>query len=94
LCQGPDGGFIHPSCLVKYAQKKKEELDEILDESVLCDFIEPWDVCTNCKKYYQNTLAVDIVNKCVSYVEREHPDNKKRQVEALSLKLLNLYETS
>ncbi len=89
LCQGMDTGFIHLSCLIEYAQKKKQELDEVLDESDFCDFIEPWEVCTNFKQYYQNTHAVDIANKCVSYVERERPNYRQRKVEALSCKLSN-----
>ncbi len=35
-------------------------------------------------------LAVDITNKFVSFVERNHPNDKQKLVEAIYLKLLSL----
>ena len=36
---------------------------------------------------YQNLLGIDIATNFVSFVQRQYPDNTKRQVEALHLKL-------
>ena len=50
-------------------------------------FRDLWEVCPSCHQDYQNELAVDIATNFVSFVRRQYPDDTKRQVEALHLKL-------
>jgi hypothetical protein len=50
-------------------------------------FTVPWLVCPSCHQNYQNELRIDIANKFVLIVRRQYPDDTRRQVEALYLKL-------
>jgi len=50
-------------------------------------FREPWEVCPNCHQDYQNDLAVDVSAKFVSFVQRKHPNDQPKLVDALNLKL-------
>jgi cation transport regulator ChaC len=54
------------------------------------EFVQPWRVCPSCHQKYQSELAVDIASKFVSFVHGQYPDNTKRQVESLHLKLRSL----
>ena len=80
-CRGTDAGFVHLSCLTEYAASKSEQ------SLGMIEFVKPWRVCPGCNQKYQNELAVDIANKFVSFVRRQDPDDTKRQVEALYVKL-------
>jgi hypothetical protein len=51
------------------------------------------EVCPNFHLRYQNTLKSDIANGFASFVEREHPNNQQKQVEAHVLKLSALYNS-
>jgi hypothetical protein len=83
-CRGTDAGFVHLSCLAGYsAAKSKQARDSN-------EFRKPWRDCPSCHQYYQNELAIDIASKFVSFVRRQYPDNTKRQVEALDVKLCAL----
>lgn len=87
-CRGTDAGYVHQSCLVKYAEKKSEEMasrDPDNQDHYL--FREPWEVCPNCHQDYQNDLAVDVSAKFVSFVQRKHPNDQPNLVDALNLKL-------
>ena len=78
-CRGTDAGFVHLSCLAKYASSKSERLDG-------CDayeFTNPWTACLNCHQSYQNELRIDIANEFVLFVRGKYPDDTHRQVEAL-----------
>ena len=54
-------------------------------------FRDPWKVCPGCHQCYQNELAVDIATKFVTFVKGQYPDDTRRQVESLYLKLNALY---
>ena len=83
FCRGESAGFCHISCIVKYAEQKTKQLDG----RYLNAFKEPWKVCRNCCQYYQNELAVDLAAEFVTFVEKEHPSNQWKQLQALHLKL-------
>ena len=90
-CRGTDAGFVHLSCLVRYAKKKNIEWDRRdPDDRRILDFVRPWKVCPNCHQFYENTLEADIANEFVSFIEREHPNDQEKQVEALRHKLFAL----
>ena len=80
-CRGSDAGFVHLSCLVKYAETKSKQARE------MNEFRDPWHTCPNCNQYYQNEFAVDIAAKFVSFVRGKYLHDTKRQVEALHVKL-------
>lgn len=87
-CRGTDAGYVHQSCLVKYAEEKSEEMasrDPDNQDHYL--FREPWEVCPNCHQDYQNDLAVDVSAKFVSFVQRKHPHDQPKLVDALNLRL-------
>jgi len=84
-CRGTDAGFVHLSCLTKYAATKSKQANG------MNAFRDPWIVCPGCHQDYQNELAVDIANEFVPFVRRQYPRDTQRQVEALYLKLSALY---
>ena len=93
-CRGPDAGFVHLSCLVRYSEKKNIDWDgRDPDVRLFNDFVKPWEVCPNCRQRYQNTLKADIANEFVSSVERKHPNDQQKKVEALVLELTALYNS-
>ena len=80
-CRGTDAGFVHLSCLTKYAAaKSKQALD-------MNQFSDPWRLCPGCHQCYQNELAIDIGTKFVSFVRKQYPDDTQMQVESLHVKL-------
>jgi hypothetical protein len=83
-CRGSDAGFVHLACLTEYAATKS------LQASGMIEFTQPWIDCPGCHQEYQNELAVDIATQFVSFVRRQYPDDTRRQVEALHLKLCAL----
>jgi hypothetical protein len=83
-CRGTDAGFVHLSCLNKYAASKSKQAVGMIE------FIQPWWVCPGCHQNYQNELRIDIASKFVSFVRRQYPDDTQRQVEALYVKLCAL----
>jgi hypothetical protein len=85
-CRGTDAGFVHLSCLTKYAATKSK--------LALCpnEFIMPWRVCPGWHQSYQNDLAINIATKFVSFVRGQYPDDTKRQVESIHLKLRALMD--
>jgi hypothetical protein len=80
-CRGTDAGFVHLSCLTGYAAAKSEHTNR------MTEFINPWERCPSCDQYYQNDFAVDIATEFISFVRRQYPQDTRRQVEALNLKL-------
>ena len=84
-CRGTEAGFVHLSCLAKYAASKSKQARDTNA------FRDPWIVCPGCHQYYQNELAVDIANEFVPFVRRQYPRDTQRQVEAIYLKLRALY---
>jgi hypothetical protein len=85
-CRGTDAGYVHLSCLTKYAESKSKQWDG----QGMNEYINPWRVCPGCHHEYQNELAVDIASKFVSFVRRQYPDDTQMQVEALDVKLVAL----
>jgi hypothetical protein len=55
------------------------------------EFVKPWETCPGCHQEYKNELATDIATKFVLFVRRQYPDDTRRQVEALYLKMYALY---
>ena len=84
-CRGTDAGFVHLSCLTKYAAAKSKQALE------MTEFVQPWVTCPGCHQDYQNELGIDISTKFVSFVRRQYPDDTQKQVEALYLKLRAFY---
>ena len=66
-CRGTDAGFVHLSCLTKYASSKSKQARG------MNQFRDPWKVCPSCHQYYQNELAIDIATDFVSFVRRQYP---------------------
>ena len=83
-CRGTDAGFVHLSCLAKYAAAKSERARDTKE------FREPWDRCPSCHQDYQNELRIDIASEFVSFVRRKYPRDTEKQVEALQAKLCGL----
>jgi hypothetical protein len=83
-CRGTDAGFVHLACLTDYAETKSKQSRDMKE------FVNPWETCPGCHQEYQNELAVDIATKFVSFVRRQYPDDTKRLVESLYLKLYAL----
>jgi Zn finger protein HypA/HybF involved in hydrogenase expression len=83
-CRGTDAGYVHLTCLTKYAEIKCEEARD------MNQFKDPWERCPSCDQYYQNDFSVDIASKFVSFVRRQNPDDTQSQVEALYVKLCTM----
>ena len=80
-CRGTDAGFVHLSCLTKYAATKSQQACDAIE------FSKAWRDCPSCHQEYQNELRLDIASKFVSFVRRQYPQNTRRQVESLYSKL-------
>jgi len=80
-CRGTDAGFVHLSCLTKYAAAKSKQAHDMIG------FAMPWHTCPSCHQIYQNELAIDIATRFVPFVRRQYPDDTQRQVESLYVKL-------
>jgi len=83
-CRGTDAGFVHLSCLTKYAATKSKQANGMIE------FRKPWRLCPGCHQEYQNELAVDIASEFFSFVRRQYPRDTHKQVESLHLKLIAL----
>jgi hypothetical protein len=53
----------------------------------MIEFRKPWRECPGCHQEYQNELRIDIASKFVLFVRRQYPDDTKKQVESIHLKL-------
>jgi hypothetical protein len=51
------------------------------------EFVKPWRVCPSCPQEYQNELAIDIAAEFVTFVKGQYPDDTRRQVDSLYVKL-------
>ena len=80
-CRGTDAGFVHLSCLTGYAAAKSKQARDTNE------FFNPRQICPGCQKDYQNELFIDIANKFVPFVRRQYPDDTRRQVESLHVRL-------
>ena len=80
-CRGTDAGIVHLDCLTKYAATKSKQAHDTTE------FVNPWRVCPSCHQEYQNKLAIDVATKFVSFARRQYPDDTRRLVEALYVKL-------
>jgi len=66
-CRGPSAGFVHLSCLAKYAEEK------YLSNVKAFNWAERgllWKHCPTCKHEYQSEFAVDLAKLFVSCMER------------------------
>ena len=66
-CRGDSAGFIHMSCMVKYAEQKCKQAAAKPSFPApwgpcpnLMTFAEPWTICPNCKQSYQEQVAIDL----------------------------------
>jgi hypothetical protein len=84
-CRDSDAGFVHLSCLAGYAANKSKQTNSM--NLGMNEFSKPWRECPGCYQYYQNELGIDIATEFVSFVRRQYPDDTRRQVESLHLKL-------
>jgi hypothetical protein len=89
-CRGTDAGFVHLSCLAKYAATKSKQAISMNRTTCMDEFIKPWLVCPSCDQYYQNELAVDIAAEFVLFVRGQYPRDTQLQLEALHVKLCAL----
>eukprot|EP00985_Skeletonema_marinoi_P023698 scaffold15916_cov67-Skeletonema_marinoi.AAC.2 len=64
-CRG-SSGFAHLSCIVKYAESAGKRLYEREGPSACMD---PFNICPNCKQYYQNDVHKALAKACVDFVE-------------------------
>ena len=64
-CRGPSAGFVHLSCLAKYAEEKyKSNPKRLVDRSLV------WKHCPTCKHEYQNDFAIELAKLYVTCMER------------------------
>ena len=72
-CRGDSAGFVHLSCLIKYAEQKCRH------STNSSTFTAPWEICPNCNQHYQNDLALDMSNAFVSFAAAAygHPGNSR-----------------
>eukprot|EP00571_Detonula_confervacea_P002336 CAMPEP_0172332054 /NCGR_PEP_ID=MMETSP1058-20130122/62241_1 /TAXON_ID=83371 /ORGANISM="Detonula confervacea, Strain CCMP 353" /LENGTH=468 /DNA_ID=CAMNT_0013049331 /DNA_START=1091 /DNA_END=2497 /DNA_ORIENTATION=- len=85
-CRGESAGFAHLSCIAKYAEQKSQDWNG----HDTGKFAEPWKTCANCRRHYQNKLALDLAIQFVAFAERQHPGDQMIRLEALHLKLESL----
>ncbi|KAK1740089.1 hypothetical protein QTG54_009039 [Skeletonema marinoi] len=71
-CRGTSG-FAHLSCIVKYAESAGKRLYEREGPSACMD---PFNICPNCKQYYQNDVHKALAKACVDFVEEGFKDEK------------------
>jgi hypothetical protein len=64
-CRGDSAGFVHFSCLAKYAEQKCRAAVD----GDMTSFREPWKICTNCKQPFQNQLSLDLASEFASFAE-------------------------
>jgi len=64
-CRGGSAGFVHTSCLVKYAEQKSKAAKD----GDLPSFREPWEICINCKQPFVHQLQLDLASAFVSFAE-------------------------
>lgn len=67
-CHGDNTGFAHISCLVKYAERKS---NEIIDKGEYPR--EPWQKCPHCRQSYQRQVSLDMARAYLSFVGRKYP---------------------
>ena len=87
-CRGESAGFAHFSCLVDYAWQKCKAVPDHRTG----DFSTPWVYCSNCEQPFMSTLALDMANEFVSFVETTYSGsssmwNKLRVLLAMLTKL-------
>jgi len=58
-------GFVHTSCLVKYAEQKSQAAKD----GDLPSFRGPWKNCINCKQPFLHQLQIDLSSAFVSFAE-------------------------
>jgi len=63
-CRGPSAGFVHLSCLAKYAEEKYMSNPKGKGRDLL------WKHCPTCKHEYQSEFAVDLAKLFVTCMER------------------------
>jgi hypothetical protein len=81
-CRGDSAGYVHFSCLVKFAEQKSREVAD-KEDFPSCAFSEPWNECPNCKQPYSNQLSLDLLSAFVSFTETTYgrsPDGDKIQI--------------
>ena len=82
-CRG-SGGYVHLSCLARYAQQKACHIIETEEDR---DFVQAYDECQICLADYENDVAIDMADEFVSMVENEYPHEQLIYLEALHFKL-------
>ena len=68
-CRGDSAGFAHLSCLTAYAEQKSRAAGDGNS------FIDPWEICTNCKQMFRNQLSIDLASAFVSFAEANYAGN-------------------
>ena len=92
-CRG-NAGFVHMSCITKYAEKKIKEINSVfklsLDDLMKC--INLWEICPNCGQAYQHEFAIDLADSALTFFANDgisgNPLTDNIQVmEALRMKI-------
>ena len=92
-CRG-NAGFVHMSCITKYAEKKIKETNSVfklsLDDLMKC--INLWEICPNCGQTYQHEFAIDLADSALTFFANDgisgNPLTDNIQVmEALRMKI-------
>ena len=79
-CRGTDAGFVHLSCLAKYAASIS------LQAHTAKEAIKPWEICPGCHQKYQHQLRIDITTEFVSFIRKQYPRDTQKQVEEIQMK--------
>lgn len=82
-CRG-NSGWAHLSCTADYAERLCRGKN---DSGVL---VKAWTSCPNCHQSYEHELAIDLVEKCIAFAEREYPGDLWYQIHVAYLKLRTL----
>lgn len=88
-CRGNHAGYAHLSCLVQFAESKCKEIFKYKTYM----FHKQWGTCEQCKQPYQNGLALDLSDECVSFAEnaygyKENNFNEKlKMMEAIHFRI-------
>ena len=65
-CRGPSAGFVHLSCLAKYAEDKYMSNPDEKDRDLV------WKHCPTCHHEYQSEFAVDLARLFVACMKRNY----------------------
>jgi len=86
-CRG-GSGYVHISCLVKYAEQQFRKVQKELIED--CRVEDPWRHCPNCHQSYCNAFSMEMAQKYLAFAEVNMTHNPVQMMRALVVRLESL----